>query len=120
MSLEDFQLVDNEPIDDSIVKRDFSRTYHQQGANLNNPDQNFEFIFGENNNYHQRGNSYLEIDITVRDPIAGSNNNAEIRMVNNGFAFGFKERNIATTGGMEIEDVNFFRTSSKYYETFNK
>ena len=29
-------------------------------------------------------------------------------MVNNGFAFGFKERNITTTGGMEIEDVKFF------------
>ena len=53
MSLEDFQLIDNEPIDNSIIKRDFTKIYHQQGAQLNQSDQNVEFIFGENNNYHQ-------------------------------------------------------------------
>ena len=40
--------------------------YHQQGANLNNSDQQVEFIFGEKNNYHEIGNAYLEFDITVR------------------------------------------------------
>ena len=45
MSLEDFQLLDNEAIDNSIIKRDFLKVYHQQGAQLNDPDQNFEFIF---------------------------------------------------------------------------
>ena len=35
MSLEDFQLIDNEPIDDSIIKTDFFILYQQQGANLN-------------------------------------------------------------------------------------
>ena len=29
--------------------------YHQQGAQLNQPDQNIEFILGENNNYDQIG-----------------------------------------------------------------
>ena len=47
MSFEDFQLLDNEPFDNSIIKRDFSKIYHQQGALLNDPDQNVEFIFGE-------------------------------------------------------------------------
>ena len=46
MSLEDFQLIDNEPIDNSIIKRDFIKLYHQQGAQLNDPDQNIELIFG--------------------------------------------------------------------------
>ena len=64
MSLEDFQLIDNEPIDISIKKRDFIKVYHQQGAQLNDPDQNIEFIFGKNNKYHQIGNSYLQFDIT--------------------------------------------------------
>ena len=32
MSLEDFQLLDNEPFDNSIIKRDFTIIYHQQGA----------------------------------------------------------------------------------------
>ena len=48
MSLEDFQLIDNEPIDNSIIKREFLRIYHQQGALLNNLDQLVEFIFGKN------------------------------------------------------------------------
>ena len=38
MSLEDFQLIDNEPIDNSIIKRDYLKIYHQQGALLNDPD----------------------------------------------------------------------------------
>ena len=104
MSLEDFQLLDKEPIDNSIVKIDFLNIYHQQGAELNYSNQNIDFIFGENNNYHQIGNSYLEFDISV---CLGFNNNAEIRVVNNGFAFCLTERTISITGGMEIEHVKF-------------
>ena len=66
MSLEVFQLLDNEPFDNGIIKRDFSKVYHQQGAQLSQPNQNIEFICGENINYHQIGNGYLEFDITVR------------------------------------------------------
>ena len=65
MSLEDFQLLDNEPIDNSIIKRDFTKAYRQSGANLNDSNQNIDFIFVENNNYLQIGNGYLEFDITV-------------------------------------------------------
>ena len=107
MSLEDFQLLDKEPIDNSIIKRDFIKVYHQQGAQLNDPDQNIEFIFGENNKYHQIGNSYLQFDITIQDPTAGFGANAEIRLVNNAFAHCFKEGVIQTTGGMEIENIKF-------------
>ena len=66
MSLEDFQLLDNEPLDNSIIKRDFTKIYNQQGAQLNQSDQNIEFIFGENNKNHQIGNCYLLFDTTVR------------------------------------------------------
>ena len=107
MSLEDFQLLDKKPIVNSIVERDFLKNYHQQGAQSNDQKQNIEFIFGENNNYHQIGNSHLDVDISVRDPTAGFNNKAEIRLVNNGFAFCFTEATIATTGGMEIEHAKF-------------
>ena len=107
LSLEEFQLLDNEPIDNSTIKRDFLKFYHQEGAQLNDPNLNIDFNFGENNNYHQIGNSYLELDISVRDPTAGFNNNAETRLVNNGFAFYFTEAPIATTGGMEIDQVKF-------------
>ena len=66
MSLEDLQFLDNEPFDNSIIIRDFTKIYHQQGAQLNQSGQNIEFIFGENNNYHQIGNGDLDFNITVR------------------------------------------------------
>ena len=36
MSLEDFQVLDNEPLDNSIIKRDFTKKYHRQGDQLIN------------------------------------------------------------------------------------
>ena len=91
MSIEDFQLIDDIEIDNSIIKRDFTKIYHQQGAQLNNPDQNIDFIFGENNNYHQVGNSYLQYDITVRNGDDSNFVDADvIRLVNNAFAYTFK------------------------------
>ena len=108
MSFEHFQLLDIERFDNRIKKRDSSKIYHQRGTRLNESYQNFEFIFGENNNYHQIGNACLEFDITVRkndttnfcydDPIV---------FVNNGFAFCFKKARLSTTAGSDIEDVKF-------------
>ena len=46
MSLETFQLLDEEPLDNSINKRDFTKIYHRQGDQLNQSDQNNESIFG--------------------------------------------------------------------------
>ena len=104
MSLDDFQLLDNEPFDNSIIKRDFLKIYHQQGAQLNQADQNIEFIFGENNNYHQVGNSYLEFDITVhREDGANFTNNSAIRLTNNALAYCFKEARLGVTSGSDLE-----------------
>ena len=104
MSLEDFQLLDNEPFDNSIIKRDFTKIYHQQGAQLNQSDQNIEFIFGENNNYHQIGNGYLEFNITVRkNDTANFHIENPLRLVNNAYAFCFKEGRLSTTIGSDIE-----------------
>ena len=100
MSLEDFQLLDNEPFDNSIIKRDFLKVYHQQGAQLNDADQNIEFIFGENNNsFHQIGNSYLEFDITVRAQNAADafDEDSPIRLTNNGLAYVFQEARLSTS-----------------------
>ena len=108
MSLEDFQLLDNEPLDNSIIKRDFTKIYHRQGDQLNQSDQSIEFIFGENNNYHQIGNAYLEFNITVRknhDTIFHYDD--PFRLVNNGFAFCFKEARLSTTIGSDIEIIKF-------------
>ena len=108
MSLEDFQLLDNEPLDNSIIKRDFTKIYHRQGDQLNQSDQNIEFIFGENNNYHQIGNAYLEFNITVRkNDDTNLHFDDPVRLVNNGFAFCFKEGRLSTTIGSDIE-INKF------------
>ena len=93
MSLEDFQLLDNEPCDNSIIKRDFTKIYHRQGDQLNQSDQNIEFIFGENNNYHQIGNAYLEFNITVRkNDDTSFHYDDPVRLVNNGYALCFKKK----------------------------
>ena len=108
MSLEDFQLLDNEPLDNSIIKRDFTKIYHREGDQLNQSDQNIEFIFGENNNYHQIGNAYLEFNITVRkNDTTNFHNDDPIRLVNNAFAFCFKEARLSTSLGSDIE-INKF------------
>ena len=109
MSLEDFQLLDNdEPLDNSIIKRDFTKIYHRQGDQLNQSDQNIEFILAENNNYHQKGNAYLEFNITVRkNDTTNFHNDDPVRLVNNGFSFCFKEACLSTSLGSDIE-INKF------------
>ena len=43
MSAEDFQLMDDEEMDNSIIKRDFIKIYHQSGASVDdgNPINHF-------------------------------------------------------------------------------
>ena len=112
MSFENFQLLDNEPIDNSIVKRDYTKVYHQSGANLNNSNQSVEIIFGESNNYHQIGNAYLEFDLTIRKvaaaPADPSFANADqIRLINNAFACCFTQATLSTTGGMDLDNNKY-------------
>ena len=101
-------MLDNEPLDNSIIKRDFTKIYHRQGDQLNQSDQNIEFIFGENNNFHQIGNAYSEFNITVRKN-NGTNFHYDdpVRLVKNGFAFCFKEARLSTSLGFDIE-INKF------------
>ena len=105
MRLEDFQLLDNEALDNSIIKRYFIKTYHRLGDQLNQSDQNIEFIFGENNTYHQIGNAYLELIVTLRkNDTTNFHNNDPIPLVNNGYAFCLKEARLTTSivGDIEI------------------
>ena len=121
MSLEDFQLLDNEPFDNSIFKRDFTKFYHQQGAQLNQSDQNIEFIFGENNNYHQIGNGYLELNITVRrSDTTNFHIEDPIRLVNIGYAFCFKEARLSTNIGSDIEHNKFCGQVSTIMKVLSK
>ena len=104
MSLEDFHLLDNEPFDNIVIKRGFLKVYRQHGAKLNQSDQNVEFDFGENNNYHQIGNGYLEFGITVRRSDSTSFHYDDfMRLVNMSIAFCFEEARLSTTLGSDIE-----------------
>ena len=58
MSAEDFQLIDDSKIDDSIIKRDFIKIYHQSGANVDAENSQIKIYFGENHNFIQVGNSF--------------------------------------------------------------
>ena len=78
--------------------------YYQQGAQSNQSDQNIENIFGENNNYHQIGNAYLEFDITVRkNETKNFHYDDPSRSIKNAFAFCFKGARLSTTIGSDIE-----------------
>ena len=108
MSLDDFQLIDNETIDNSIIKREFLKIYHQQAATLNDSDQNVEYMFGENNNCHQIGNAYLQYELTVEKDVANVADRIfvdadVIRLVNNALAYWFKEARLSVTEGSDIE-----------------
>ena len=100
--MEGFHLLDNETIVNSFVNRDFLILYHQQGAKLNDSDQNVAFIFGENNNHHQISNAYIEFDLTVPNLFANFDETSGIRLINNAFAY-FKEAFLSTTGGSDME-----------------
>ena len=56
MSAEDFQLIDIEKIDDSIIKRDFIKVCHQSGANVDAEKSQIKFYFSENHNFIEVGN----------------------------------------------------------------
>ena len=86
-----------------MVKSDFLKVYHQQGANLNDSDHQVEFSFGENNNYHQIGKFHLEYVITVQNPTPAFDNNSRIRLTNNGLAYVFQEAVLAITSGSNVE-----------------
>ena len=117
MSLEDFQLVDNEPFDKNIIKRYFLKVYHQQRAQLNQSHQNIHFVFGENNNYHHIGNVFLEFDFTVRKSDSTNFHNEDrIRLGNNGFAFCCKEARLST----KIVSVNEIKKFCRRVSTIMK
>ena len=84
------------------------KIYHQQAANKIDFDQCLEFIFGENNIYHQVGIAYLHYERTVEKDVAVAANRVlvngdDIRLVKKAFAFCFEECRLITTGCSNIE-----------------
>ena len=112
MIAEDFQLVDIEKIDDSIIKRDLIKIYHQSGANVDAENSQFKFYFGENHIFIQVGNVYLEFDIRIRRDDGNAYTivapgNDVIRLVNNAFAYTIHDARISSSAGVEIEQNKY-------------
>ena len=112
MSAVDFQLMDDEKIDDSIIKRDYIKIYHQSEANVDAENSQIKFYFGENHKFFQIGNGYLEFDIRVRrangNPFTITAPNLDIfRLVNNAFAYTIHDARISASSGVEIEQNIF-------------
>ena len=112
MSAEDFQLIDTEKIDDSIIKRDFIKVYHQSGANIDAESSQTKFYSNENHNFIQVGNGYSEFDISVRRADGNpftivAPGNDIIRLVNNAFAYTIHDARISTFSGVEIEQNKY-------------
>ena len=75
---------------------------------LKQTDQNTEVFFGENDNYHQIANVFLEFDITLRKEENSKFHYVDPnRLVNNAFAFSLKEARLSTTIGSDIEHNKF-------------
>ena len=112
MSAEDFQLIDIEKIDDSIMKQHFIKTYHQSGANVDAEKSQVNFYLGENLKFFQVGSGYLEFDIRVRradgNPFTFAAPRNDIkRLVKNAFAYTIQNATISTTTGVEIEQNKY-------------
>ena len=112
MRAEGFQRNDNEKIDDSIIKRDFIKIYHQSGANVDAENSQIKFFFGENHNCFQVDDGYLEFDIIVGrfdgNPLTvTAPGNDIIRLVNNAIAYTIHEARISSSSGSEIEENKY-------------
>ena len=118
MCVEKFELIESEGIDNSIIRRGFLRNYHQQRTIVEYSVQNVEIISGRNNSYHQKGNGYLQFDVTKRK--ADNTDfiiNYTIRLVNGAFAYCFREDRLSTTGWSDIEHNEYVVQLSTIMQT---
>ena len=123
MRLGGFQLIDNEKNDNSIIKRDFPKIYHQKAANLNDSDHNIDIIFVGNNNYHQVGNDFFKYKMTIEKDFANVANRVFVdadvfSLVNNAFAYCFKETRVSTTGSSDTEHNKYVGQVSTIMRAF--
>ena len=93
--------------------------YHQHGSQVEYENQNINFVVGENLNYVQVGNGYLEFEIKVRKTdnsnfiFADDNGNEVIRLVNYVFALTIHDARVSQSAGLEAEQNKFVGPISK-------
>ena len=94
------------------MKQDFIKNYHQSGADVYNENSNIKFCFGENHNFIQVGNGYLEFDIKTRKDDSSifsitAPGHDVIRLVKNAFAYTLDDARLSISSGVEIEQNIF-------------
>ena len=105
MIAEHFQLIDGSKMDDSFLKTDFIKLYHQHGAEVNVENKKINFHFGENPKYLQICYRYLELDIEIKKVDGTSfTDTVNIRLINNGLDYVFREGRLSTWSGTEIQN----------------
>ena len=119
MSAEDFKLIGGTKIDDSLIKRDFIKIYHQSGVDVNNETSNIKYSFGESHTFIKTGNGFSEFDIKVKkDNKDNFSINAPghdiIRLVNNAFAHTILDARLSSSSGVKIAQINFVGPVSTY------
>ena len=108
MSAIDFQLLDEEKIDDSIIKRDFIKIQHQSRSKVHNGISIIKIYFGENHKFIRFGHRYLEFDMKFKKTdITTFVNFDVIRLVNNAFSYIIGDARISNSSGFEIEQNKF-------------
>ena len=121
-SVEAFQLLDGSSFEKLNFKRDCAKICNQQGAKLNNRDQNNEFIFRENKQlssdkqficsiwYNYKKTSCLSAANVgdLPNPLDTDFNIAiTFRVVSNVFAYTTKHTRLATTGAADKEESKY-------------
>ena len=103
MSAGDFWLTGETFFDYSIMKRDFSKIYQQQLSTPKDPDENFDFMFGEVNNYYQISQLQFEKTLKKKDGKIEGDKTDLNRLVSIAFAQPFIVATIIKTVDWETE-----------------
>ena len=119
MSAEDFNLVNDDKIDNSDIKKDFVKFCHQHAAQIKDENQSNNFFSREKMNFIPVGNAFLVFKIKVRKAdntifvVSGDVNTKEvIRFVNNALAFTIHDARNSTSSGGELQQNKFCRSFS--------
>ena len=113
MSAEVFQVIDEEKIDSSFNKRDFSKINYQQGPQVDDENQSIIFFYVEILDYIHVGIGYREVEVKVRNTdnsifiLADDNTNEIIRLFDYAFAITLHEARISSSSGTVKEQKKF-------------
>ena len=80
---------------------------------MNVENQNIKFYFGEDPNYIQIGNGYLDLDKEIKEADETNfTNDVNIRQLNNGLACVFQEGLLSTSSALDIKNKKYLGTLS--------